>query len=341
MKSQCVHCGVSVSFDDKGTFYVKANESEISRLSFNFDHDKGVFYRDYTSLKEIEIILAEMEEMLDAEIQCGVSSNGHLTRYMPMHLFSVRLRHRNTVHFIQHGKMISHLQPIMDIKNGELYGYESLLRADKDENPISPYELFQVANAAEMHSLLDQRAREEAIKARKEKIDPGVKSFINFLPSTIYNPEYCLRHTFQIVNKYNVDPRDLVFEVVETEKINDVDHLKKVFKTYKREGMKVALDDVGAGFSTIDMLKMLEPDYVKIDRSYISFCDQDHQKQDFLHRVYQTSEQLGIKVLAEGMERNEELEICKKIGFDLGQGYLIGKPSEKAIVPELKKPFAS
>ncbi|WP_456271760.1 EAL domain-containing protein [Bacillus sp. AK031] len=186
-----------------------------------------------------------------------------------------------------------------------------------------------------MHSLLDQRAREAAIRCRKGNVENGIKSFINFLPSTIYNPEFCLKHTFSIVEKYKVDPSDLVFEVVETEKIVDIDHLKNVFAVYRREGMKVALDDVGSGFATLEMLGQIKPDYVKVDRSYVSHCDSIRENQAFLKEVSHISKELGIKVLAEGIERKEEFDYCKTVGIDLAQGYYIGKPEEKARQPLL------
>lgn len=238
-----------------------------------------------------------------------------------------RVRERETVDLINHGELVSYLQPIVSLQNeNSIYGYESLLRTEGTRQ-ISPGILFSTANETGLLSLLDKRAREAAIKAKKEKIPKGVKSFINFLPSTIYNPAYCLQHTFDLVDKYQIDPQDLVFEVVESEKIEDIQHLKKVLYTYKKQGMKVALDDVGTGFSTLEVLVMLNPDYVKIDRKYISYCDQQASNQEFLLRVMDLAKKLKITVLAEGIERVEELEYCRKLGIDLAQGYYLGKPS--------------
>lgn len=330
-----------MKFLNGGTFHLKnISESELEALTFPVMGLGMTYKAGYESLNQLEEMANEIIQ-LNQHIECGISSKNNYAQYMKADLFKKRLENRETVEFIQEGKLISHLQPIVDISSGELYAYESLLRSDSSEKKISPYELFKVANEAEMHSLLDQRAREEAIRARKNHIPSGIKSFINFLPSTIYNPEYCLQHTFHVVNKYQVDPADLVFEVVETEKIQDIDHLKKVFKTYKREGMKVALDDVGAGFSTIEMLKLLEPNYVKIDRSFVDRCDEDMKKQKFLADVNRISKELGITVLAEGLERVEELKVCKEIGIDLCQGYLIGKPEPTATTPIINTSAAS
>jgi len=126
-----------------------------------------------------------------------------------------------------------------------------------------------------------------------------------------------------------VKNQDVKSEVVESEKIDDIAHLQKVLSTYKREGMKVALDDVGSGFATLEVLKNLNPDYVKIDRHYIDHCDRDSLKQSFLSDVIHIAKELGITVLAEGIERQEEFDYCKHIGIDLAQGYFIGKPASK------------
>ncbi|MDG5473068.1 EAL domain-containing protein [Jeotgalibacillus sp. ET6] len=342
MDYSCSQCGVSVNFNKQGTFFVKQIQlSEAQTISRSFYQSDNSAALNYTNLQDIEEAAKKIYARGYHHVNCGVAHQGGTASFMDIQLFLERIQNRETIEFIQNGKFVSHLQPILKVDSGDVYAYESLLRSNDPSKSISPFELFKVANTTGFHSLLDQRAREEAIKAKKMHIQHGIKSFINFLPSTIYNPEYCLKHTFNIVKKYDIDPEDLVFEVVETEKITDVDHLKSVFNTYKREGIKVALDDVGAGFSTIDMLKLLEPDYVKIDRSFISFCDTSAEKQDFLKEVRETSQNLGIKVLAEGIERQEELEICQKLGLDLCQGYLFGKPSESAQLPAVTEAFVS
>jgi EAL domain-containing protein (putative c-di-GMP-specific phosphodiesterase class I) len=287
----------------------------------------------YRNLNELETKLDALCRQLGEgakKIKAGISQYGTKPAQLlnASELFS-RVNHREMVHTIQHGEFQSFQQPIINLKKGDsIYGYESLLRT-AGRVQIPPGVLFKTAEETGLMSMLDQKARESAIKARKKSIPEGIKSFINFLPSTIYNPDFCLQHTFQIVEKYGINPADLVFEVVETEKISDVDHLKKVLNTYKKRGMKVALDDVGAGFSTLEMLEALQPDYLKIDRSYIDHCDQNHENQQFLSKVMNIAEGLGIIVLAEGIERKEELEFCRSIGADLAQGYYIGRPAKE------------
>ncbi|RLQ97125.1 EAL domain-containing protein [Falsibacillus albus] len=333
MKTTCFHCGIPFTFLSQGFFLLKKAENdgrqmkELSNLGF-LQQSMNTYYYHFEQFQELIAIMEACNKINMFEgVQVGISRTKETNKWFTFETFLLYLRNKEMIEFIQYGGMVSHLQPIVDMQNLGIYGYESLLRSEDEGANINPSQLFQLADRTGLHSLLDKRARETAIKTRHGSIPDGIKSFINFLPSTIYNPEYCLRHTFQIVEQYKVQPEDLVFEVVETEKIEDVHHLQSVLDRYKREGMKVALDDVGTGFATIDMLSRLQPDYVKIDREYISFCDRDGRKQNFLNEVIELAEKLGFIILAEGIERMEEWYYCRDAGIHLGQGYLIGKPS--------------
>lgn len=302
MWSPCVACATTIPFFNQGVLVVNDEP------------------HPYTSLDELSERLTTVED----DVYCVDPKTNRQTAIISASDLLEQIANRDTIELIQHGEFESHLQPIVHLETGERFGYEALLRS---RHNISPGELFRAANRFGLHSKLDQRARAEAIKATHHAVAPHEKTFINFLPSTIYNPDYCLQHTFEIIDRYNLSPDRFIFEVVETEKVRDVAHLQHVFSTYKKRGMKVALDDVGAGFSTLDMLKRLEPDYVKIDRSYISFCDQDAEKRTFLKNVRALTRSMGITLLAEGIERTEEVDVCRDLGFDLAQGYFFGKPS--------------
>lgn len=324
--TSCIHCGISFNFYEEGFLFIESNHIHPHMTDTYRMMNDYIAYMPYSSFSTLESELNRLRHVPD--LRMGLSRSNKPERLIDLKTFELRFQEKDTVNLIQHGELVSYLQPIVSLQSNEVYGYESLLRTTNSHLAISPGKLFEVATKTGLHSLLDQRARETAVKARDGKVAAGIKSFINFLPSTIYNPDFCLQHTFKIVEKYQVNPQDLVFEVVETEKIVDVGHLKTVLDRYKKEGMKVALDDVGSGFSTLDMLEMLKPDYVKIDRSYISFCDQDQSKLDFLKEANKRAQALGIITLAEGIERIEEAQVCESLGYNLGQGYLFGKPTE-------------
>ncbi|WP_366248692.1 EAL domain-containing protein [Terribacillus aidingensis] len=337
--SVCAMCGTVLDIPEKGELLMRSPESFRNLSSENPPRQEDTYtILQYFSLQQLEQMLLSLRSQSIPGVRCTVAKK--VTNSYPMVSVEELLQRVQYPHFtdiIHKGAFQSFLQPIVSMKNEEIFGFEHLLRADKRE--ASPAALFNFAAEAGLTSMLDQRARKTAVRKRaQEAIPVGVKSFINFLPSTIYNPDFCLRQTFHTVEQYGVDPKDLVFEVVETEKLDDVARLKRIFKRYKQEGMMVALDDVGAGYSTLELLKELEPDFVKIDRAYISYCDSDTQKQEFLYKVMDVARLLGTEVLAEGIERQEELSFCKQIGMDLAQGYFIGKPSTEAVSEDVLFP---
>lgn len=254
------------------------------------------------------------------------AGEGHTGNWRTLEQLNARFAGGKLVDIIAGREFGSHMQPIVDVKRN-VVGFEFLLRPLPGGRPFSPHELFETARLSGLHTFLDRAARISAIETAARHLPGGLKRFINFLPSSIYNPQYCLTHTFAAIEQTNQDPADFVFEVVETEKIADVSHLATIFAAYKSRGMRVALDDVGAGHSTVEVMSLLKPDYVKLDRGLISFCDRDEEKQRRIAEIVKRASAFGAALLAEGIERPEEFDYCRSAGIELGQGYLFGKPA--------------
>ncbi len=328
MGNDCQFCGTSLQLPKCGGLIINRKTLSKDQVPRNLSvqhQDEEVLILNYQSLEELQSSLALLfsEQAPSYWVHIGNMATSRTFPISIQHLYE-RLTHPDLAGVIHNENFTSHLQPIVDVHSNELFGYESLLRTT--EQKVHPGDLFSFAHRAGLQSMLDQKARRSAVKTKSQYVEAGKKMFINFLPSTIYIPEFCLKHTFQMVKEFNVDPADLVFEVVETEKITDVDHLKSILDTYKSSGMKVALDDVGSGYSTLEMLSLIRPDYLKIDRSYVQNCHIDLQNQEFLFKVMDRAGSLGIKVLAEGIETIEEWEWLKTLGIDYAQGYFIGRP---------------
>lgn len=249
-------------------------------------------------------------------------------RWTPLREFEEHMKEYDIVSLILDKQYKSFMQPIVD-HSEQIVAYEFLLRSSERGVPFQPYELFETARTTGLHSFLDRAARISAIEASALWLPKGVKRFVNFLPSSIYNPEYCLSHTFDTIERLSLEPTDFVFEVVETECIDDVKHLQSIFELYRRNGISVAMDDVGAGYSTLEQMIRLKPDYVKIDRSLIDHCDMNSAQQKQLSTITNTAHDFGAIVLAEGIERWEEYQFCRGIGMELAQGYLFGKPDSR------------
>jgi EAL domain-containing protein (putative c-di-GMP-specific phosphodiesterase class I) len=346
----CSQCRPAVEFPSEGTFHIRTDhpvllqslQQFLESHEINVNVNLEIVSANYKNLAILQTLLEGMKKDYNNQAlhsffcsleDVSVESNPFKTWIPFGHLYE-RIAHPELHQVIQQQLFTTYSQPIIHLKSNEIYGYEFLLRPLTNGHDFKPYELFQMAERSGLQALLDGKARITSIQNSAAAVPPGVKRFINFLPSSIYDPKHCLATTFKAAAEAGVDSQDLVFEVVETEEIADIDHLKSILTAYQEQGMKVALDDLGAGHSTLSVLKELRPDYVKIDRKIVSFCDEDIEKQHMIKQIVQVAKEIGAIVLAEGIERKEEADVAHHYGVQLAQGYYFGKPvpTEKLMI---------
>ncbi|QFG00973.1 EAL domain-containing protein [Psychrobacillus glaciei] len=230
---------------------------------------------------------------------------------------------------IKNEQLICYYQPIVDAK-GDTFAYEILSRFQNiDGTLIYPNEIFSAARERGRLYALDRVCRMTAVKYAARLKDK--KAFINFIPTSIYSPEFCLKSTTNLANELGVDPAQLVFEVVESEQVEDRDHLKRILNYYKEKGFQYALDDVGEGYNTLDMLEDIKPKYMKLDMKYVQGVASDNSKQEIALKSLEKALQVESVPLAEGIEEKEDFEWLKAIGYQLFQGYYFGKPAPTPI----------
>lgn len=225
---------------------------------------------------------------------------------------------------IRKKQIVSYSQPIVNAKL-EIFGYEVLSRFKReDESFMFPNEIFTAARSRGRLYALDRMCRLAAVNYSAQL---NKKVFINFIPTSIYSPEFCLKSTVQLANELGIEPTQFIFEVVESDKVEDIEHLKRILAYYREKGFRYALDDVGEGYSTLEMLDDLQPQYMKLDMKYVQGVAQDSEKQKAARLFLQKAFEVGAVPLAEGIEEIEDFEWLKKEGYLLFQGYLFGKPS--------------
>lgn len=233
------------------------------------------------------------------------------------------------VQVIEHKRITVKFQPIVSLRERSVYGYECLSRGlTADGDVIPPDKLFPQAKSLGLLFNLDRIARENAIQtAARHGVTDHI--FINLLPAAIYDPEYCLRTTVAVAEESGLDYHRLVFEIVESERFGDVDHLKTILRHYRARGVKTALDDVGSGYSSLNTLAELQPDIMKLDMGLIRDIAKDSMKQSILTGLEQIARDNGILLLAAGVETDEELNFRKGRDIDLMQGYRFSPPRDE------------
>ena len=221
-------------------------------------------------------------------------------------------------------------QPIVSLdgtSSPPVIGYEALLRADGPAGPILPEALFGAAAQAGWLHVLDRVGRTTALRGAAGWLGEALL-FINFLPTTIYRPQVCLTTTENAARAAGVRLDQLVFEVAESERVTDLTHLAEVFAYYRERGCKVALDDLGAGYASLNMLVELTPDVVKIDKQIVQRLP-DPASLAIIKAVVDITHAYGGQVLAECVETSDQAAAARDLGVDLGQGWHFGRPQER------------
>jgi EAL domain-containing protein (putative c-di-GMP-specific phosphodiesterase class I) len=229
---------------------------------------------------------------------------------------------------LEERRIESWFQPVYAGRRLDLWGYECLMRGCSEEGElIYPDELLETAFEQQLQFMLDRVCREEHLRNADDQLEDDARILINFLPTSIYEPEFCLRTTLQVVDELGLDRNRIVFEVVETEQVEDREHLIRIVDFYRDAGFEVALDDVGSGYSGLTMLADLSPDIIKIDRELIWKTDQSDQHRQICRSLAEMADQEDQLLLAEGVETSEQFAFLDSLSVDLYQGYLLQKPS--------------
>ncbi len=275
-------------------------------------------------------------EQLDARArfrQAAESVQGSLFSSERLRSFMSRVRDGWLLRVLAENQLTVHFQPIVEAAYPEqVYAYECLLRGHFDGQLVYPGKLLDAAKRMDALFQLDRRAREAAIRgAANHNIQQ--KIFINFTPTAIYDPEYCLRSTIELITRLNFKPEQIVFEVIESEQVNDVAFLRRILDFYRKAGFKVALDDLGSGYSSLTLLDQLRPDYVKIDMGLVRDVHKDRFRGMLLDMLLEVCNKLQMPSIAEGIENAEEAAWLQDHGAQLLQGYFFAKPA--AVPPVL------
>lgn len=272
------------------------------------------------------------------DLDDAASTLGAFVRAEPLEALIERAQHDWVRDALDDGWLFSLFHPIVSAETGAVFAYEALIRArhPQTEEIIGAGPIINAAVKLNLEHVLDQRARQAAIRSAAALNMPRMRLFINFMPNTIYDPEVCLRTTMETAQECGVNLSDLVFEVVETENIPDMKRLQVILDYYRSRGAGTAVDDMGAGFTSLQYLTALRPDYVKLDRDLVVRAEHSHAARQNLDLIVAQARQLEIHVIAEGIETESQRLMCREAGVDFMQGFLFARPANP---PEAVRPF--
>jgi EAL domain-containing protein (putative c-di-GMP-specific phosphodiesterase class I)/GGDEF domain-containing protein len=254
-----------------------------------------------------------MPERLVARL---VNEAWECVRYQQMQQ-AVRSR-AQLLEIILNNEIRTHFQPIFHIVDSEersVMGYEALSRGPKGTIFESPLHLFETAAESDLVFEVDRACRLRALANSKSLAAP-TKLFINILPSSMYDPDFHGANLAHMLDKLGLTPEQVVFEITEKYAIENYALFGEAASNFTQLGISIAVDDIGAGHSGL----------VKFDMELVRDIDGSYVRREMVKALKIFADKMGSTIIAEGIERQEELDTLLGLGVHFGQGYLLGRP---------------
>lgn len=223
-------------------------------------------------------------------------------------------------------KINTHFQPIITANGQSIFAYEALSRGPVDSSLHSPIHLFDEAKQQQQLFALESICRRKAIEKFTRQQLQG-KLFLNVSPETLLQQDHYQGLTLDLINNFGLKPEQVVIEITEHSPTHDYELMCRAVKHYQGEGFSIALDDLGTGYSSLKLWSEVHPEYVKIDRHFVSGIEKDKIKRDFVRSIVEIARAVKSQVIAEGIETRQEFEILSEMGVDYLQGYYFARPS--------------
>lgn len=226
-------------------------------------------------------------------------------------------------------------QPIVDIKLKQIKSYEVLVRGKNKEPAIKVFETINDNHFIEF----DNINRKQAITL-VSKLGLECSLNLNFTPNSILfeNGKY-VKDTIATAEKQGISPRQIILEITECEIIKNSYELLKVINKIRRLGITIAIDDFGSGYAGLNLLADFQPDLIKLDMHLTRNIHQNGPRQSILKAICTVCLDLGIDLLAEGVETKEEFLFLQKLGIYLYQGYFFAKPKFESLLNNKEKAY--
>ncbi len=219
-----------------------------------------------------------------------------------------------------------YLQPKVDITTGKVIGAEALVRWIKEDRIVPPFKFIPVFEKNGFIIKMDKYVWEETLKYLKWRKDNNLRLFpisVNVSRAFLVYPTF-KDDVIGLTKKYGIEPKYLELELTETIFVSDINRIKKTFDELRGYGFKILMDDFGSGYSSLNVLKDVEFDILKIDMKF--FSSDDERSQKIIETVIGLAKKLEIPAIAEGVETKKYVDLLKNYGCKYVQGYFYSKP---------------
>jgi EAL domain-containing protein (putative c-di-GMP-specific phosphodiesterase class I)/GGDEF domain-containing protein len=226
---------------------------------------------------------------------------------------------------IDKGEVRTLVHPVLKLDDMSVIGYEALSRGPEGGEFERPDKLFKVAYDADLVLRLERLCRRQAIRAAAD-LPEGRLLFMNIEPEAIGDPELRDVMFTALLSDAAITPDRIVLEITERTAITDFPSFRSTLEYLRALGFSVAVDDAGAGYGSLQVLAEVRPEWLKIDISLIRGVDADEVRRQLVSILVLFAKRMGVRLIAEGIETQQELETLKELGVGYGQGFLFTEP---------------
>ena len=236
-------------------------------------------------------------------------------------------------------EFLVHYQPLVSLENGKIVGFEALTRWQRPEGIVLPGEFIKVADEIAITLSINRQLLREACEqlCRWHVLFPGPSPLT--ISANVTAKQFAQRDLAEqigeILRQTGIDPCCVDLEITENIAMADAERSAVVLSQLKALGVRLSIDDFGTGYSSLCRLQQFPVDVLKIDRAFISGMHRDHETHEIVKTIVMLAHSLGLKVVAEGIEREEQMATLQRLGCELGQGYLFSKPADAASMEQL------
>ncbi|MGL5085178.1 MAG: EAL domain-containing protein, partial [Clostridium sp.] len=354
-----VLCGVSTilkSFEDECVKVGRVGGDEFIIIREGFRSNDEIIGFGNEFLKALKQTFKHNSYTYHLSGSIGISSypeNGHeletLLKYADIAMYRSKKSFSNKVQIISEdmldeievegmlsdalikNQFMVYYQPILNLVSKTIVGAEALVRWNRGGEIILPSKFIAIAKKSGEIAYIDKMVLKEAIRVAKEYRNKGYSLFqisvnISFV---LLKSENFIMDLKQMLSSANLEPSAIKIEITEDEIIDDQKSIIEILNEVKKIGVKISLDDFGSGYASFNHIKILPIDTIKIDRSLLLKVDGEDKSKSIIETIINMSHSLGLDVICEGVEEENQLRLLEGIGCDKIQGYYISKPVDK------------
>ena len=216
-------------------------------------------------------------------------------------------------------------QPVVNLNTGEILGYEALSRGPEGSFFASPLNLFGYAQKTQDLYALEKIAREKALAGLGQLLRE-TKLFLNINPQVVNDPSFRPDEISEFLASLGAVANQVVFEITERTSIDDFSSFRRSLEHYRQKGFLIAIDDAGAGYSSLQAIAEIQPDFIKIDYSLVKDIDKIATKKKLLETFHIFAQKTNSQIIAEGIETEDELAALINMEIPFGQGFFLARP---------------